>query len=163
VAITAIKGEGMAHEEVARIIKPWGAGGFFTPKELAFVRNSNPTKRERFKFAWRYECLDVLLWALGYKKELPPPNVICDVKTDVSIIVNNKGDLLWRNSSPRTVDELLDMADYYYRLHWGATELRLQGKTNEAVNEEIIMERHYALNWLIRYMGQEWDEVTTDT
>ncbi|MFN5229343.1 MAG: DUF4272 domain-containing protein [Planctomycetota bacterium] len=23
--------------------------------------------------------------------------------------------------------------------------------------------RHYALNWLIRYMDQEWDDVSTDT
>jgi len=30
-------------------------------------------------------------------------------------------------------------------------------------NEEIIVERHRALNWLIRYMNQDWDDVTTDT
>ncbi|MEO7730336.1 MAG: DUF4272 domain-containing protein [Kofleriaceae bacterium] len=30
-------------------------------------------------------------------------------------------------------------------------------------NEELITERHRALNWLIRYMGQSWDNVTTDT
>ena len=27
----------------------------------------------------------------------------------------------------------------------------------------VVMERHYALNWLIGYSDQEWDDVTTDT
>jgi hypothetical protein len=27
----------------------------------------------------------------------------------------------------------------------------------------VLYERHYALNWLIGYCDQEWDEVTTDT
>lgn len=31
------------------------------------------------------------------------------------------------------------------------------------MNEELGVERHRALNWLIRYMNQAWDEVATDT
>ncbi|MDR2636809.1 MAG: DUF4272 domain-containing protein [Zoogloeaceae bacterium] len=27
----------------------------------------------------------------------------------------------------------------------------------------VTMERHYALNWLIGYMDQEWDDISTDT
>lgn len=67
------------------------------------------------------------------------------------------------NARLRTMAELLEENDYYYCLHWAAIELRLKGKTNPRINEEIIMERHAALNWLIRYMNQEWDDVTTDT
>jgi hypothetical protein len=36
-------------------------------------------------------------------------------------------------------------------------------RASDKLNEEIIGERHRALNWLIRYMDQEWDEITTDT
>ena len=63
----------------------------------------------------------------------------------------------------RSGSELLDVADYYYRLHLAAIELRISGKESKAINEEIIVEKHYALNWLIRYMAQEWDDITTDT
>ena len=163
VAIAALKGEGMPHEDVMQIVSAWDVESYFSPEELVFIENPNVSDRDRIKFAWRYECLDVLLWALGYKENIPPPNEICDVKADVSIIINNKSSMLWKNARLRSMDELLDMADYYYRLHWGATELRLKGKQNESVNEEVIMERHYALNWLIRYMGQSWDEISTDT
>jgi len=27
----------------------------------------------------------------------------------------------------------------------------------------VTLERHYALNWLIGYMEQEWDDISTDT
>lgn len=61
------------------------------------------------------------------------------------------------------MSEILDQADYYYRLHWAVIELRLNGRSSGKANEEIIDERHKALNWLIRYMGQNWDDITTDT
>jgi hypothetical protein len=31
------------------------------------------------------------------------------------------------------------------------------------VDWEIVVERHPALNWLLGYQGQEWDDVSTDT
>ena len=55
------------------------------------------------------------------------------------------------------------MADFYYRLHWAAIELRIKGKKSELLDEGVIRERHRALNWLIGYLNQEWDDVTTDT
>jgi hypothetical protein len=67
------------------------------------------------------------------------------------------------DAKSRPLPELLDMADFYYRLHWAAIDLRLKGQKSDVANEEIIQERHRALNWLIRYMDQEWDDVTTDT
>lgn len=163
VAITAVKGEGMPHNEVMDIVTQWDVISYFSPDELQYINNPNVTEEERLKFSWRYEGLDILLWALGYKENIPPPNQICDVATDVSLIVNNKDKLLIKNSRLRNINEILDMADFYYRLHWSAIELRLNEKESEIIDEEIIMERHYALNWLIKYMNQEWDDISTDT
>lgn len=163
VAMAAVKGEGMPHDEVTKIVKDWKIESYFSREESTFIINATASEAERIKFAWRYEGLDVLLWALGYKDKLPNPSEICDVKTDVGIIVENGTIKLTKNAKPRNMSEILDMADFYYRLHWAAIELRLNGKDNKNLNEEIIMERHYALNWLIRYMGQEWDDVSTDT
>lgn len=163
VALAAVKGEGMPHEEVLKMVVEWGADSYFSPEESKFINNPSASESERIKFAWRYEGLDVLLWALGYKSKLPMPDEICDVKTDVGIVVKNRSMQLASNSKPRSMSEIMDMADFYYRLNWAAVELRINGKENSKINEEIIMERHYALNWLIRYMGQKWDEISTDT
>ncbi|MBI5548215.1 MAG: DUF4272 domain-containing protein [Deltaproteobacteria bacterium] len=44
-----------------------------------------------------------------------------------------------------------------------ALEQRVQGGEAKGLNEEVLMERHFALHWLIRYLDQDWDHVTTDT
>lgn len=162
VCLTAVKGEGLEQEIMLKIVTEWGADHLFTQDERAFILDENPGQADRAKFAWRYECLDVLLWALGYKEELPPPSEICDVPADVGVI-KEQGTQLAQNGELRSIDEILDMADYYYRLHWTAIELRLNNQSRNELDEEIVMERHYALNWLISYMGQQWDDVTTDT
>ena len=61
------------------------------------------------------------------------------------------------------MDQILNMADLYYHLHWAAVEIRLRGRESEKIHEGVIRERHRALNWLIRYMDQDWDDVETDT
>ncbi|MGE5701315.1 MAG: DUF4272 domain-containing protein [Clostridia bacterium] len=36
-------------------------------------------------------------------------------------------------------------------------------QTDEGLNDEIVLERHRALNWVICYMDADWDDVRTDT
>ncbi|MBC7969742.1 MAG: DUF4272 domain-containing protein [Verrucomicrobia bacterium] len=48
-------------------------------------------------------------------------------------------------------------------MHRTAIERRLNNQSCHELDEEVVMERHYALNWLIRHMNQQWDDVTTDT
>jgi len=54
----------------------------------------------------------VLLWALGDKDELPPSSEICDVPADVGVI-KEPGTQLAQNGELRSMDEILDLADYY--------------------------------------------------
>ena len=162
-AISAVKGESNDQKLVDSLITQFSAKQLFTPAELAFITNHSPTQQQLIDFAWQYECVHVLLWSLGHIEKLQPPNHVCDVPAEVSIIRSLGREKLSSTAHPRPLSEILDQADYYYRLHWAAIELRLNGNRSDKVNEEIIDERHKALNWLIRYMGQNWDDVTTDT
>ena len=162
-AISAVKGESNDQKLVDSLITQFSAKQLFTPAELAFITNHSPTQQQLTDFAWQYECLHVLLWSLGHIEKLQPPNQICNVPADVSIIRKLGREKLSSTAHPRSLSEILDQADYYYRLHWAAIELRINGNSSDKVNEEIIDERHKALNWLIRYMGQNWDDITTDT
>lgn len=161
--ISAVKGETNDQQLVDSLIERYSAKQLFTPGELAFITNRSPTQQQSIDFAWQYECVHVLLWSLGHIEKLQPPNQLCDVPTDTSIIRALGRQKLSSTAHPRSLSEILDQADYYYRLHWAVIELRLNGKTSEKANEEIIGERHKALNWLIRYMDQDWDDITTDT
>ena len=60
--------------------------------------------------------------------------------------------------------EILSEADLIYRIHWATVDARVNGAEPPAgLNPSVVYERHYALNWLIGYAGQEWDNITTDT
>ncbi len=60
--------------------------------------------------------------------------------------------------------ELLDAADLIYRTHWAVRQARLDGEPSPAgLDPGVVHERHYALNWLIGYAGQAWDDMSTDT
>jgi hypothetical protein len=49
-----------------------------TPKETAFIDQDAPAQTEVVQFAWRYEGVFLLEWALGLTANLPFPERICD-------------------------------------------------------------------------------------
>ncbi len=64
----------------------------------------------------------------------------------------------------RRKSEILDQADLILRFHWACREAQINGEqTPGGLNDDVVIERHRALNWLIRYMDRDWDDVTTDT
>lgn len=164
VCITAVKGEGLEQETVKELVKKYGAEAFFTPAEKAFINNPTPSNQDRVNFAWRYECVWVLLWALGYVESLERPDKICDVVKLVGIVRDHSTEGLIKDAKLRPLDQLLDEADLIYRYHWAVTNARIKGEEAPAqLDGGVVMERHYALNWIIGYMDQAWDDISTDT
>jgi hypothetical protein len=164
IAICAVKGETGDHELALDLVERFKAASLFSPKERRFIDEPKPQRQQLVDHAWGYEVLHVVLWSLGYVADLKPPGEICDVPTEVGI-VRDRGGVpgLASGARLRALGEVLDRADLYYHLHWTAIELRLRGERSEALDEGVIRERHRALNWLIRYLDQAWDDVTTDT
>lgn len=163
--ICAVKGETLGKDEalVKDLVKRYQANKFFSPEEKLFIGNKSPEQQEYIDHAWQYECQHVYLWALGHIEKLNPPGTICDVSNDVEAFQDQDVTNYINKAKLRSTTEIFDMADYYYRLHWAAIELRINNKETTKIDEGIIRERHRALNWLIRYLDQDWDEVTTDT
>ena len=64
----------------------------------------------------------------------------------------------------RPIADILDQADLIYRYHWAVRDARIKGRqAPAALDHDVTEERHYALNWLIGYHAQAWDDVSTDT
>ena len=164
VCLTAVKGEGIEQATIDSLVKKYGADKFFTPKEAAFIKNPKPTQQDRIQFSWRYECYWVLLWALGYVDALDRPEGVCDVSKAVIILRDRTTDQFIKDAKLRPMTAILDEADLIYRYHWAVTEARVNNKKAPAKLEAgVVQERHYVLNWLIGYMDQEWDDISTDT
>lgn len=161
--LCAIKGETQDQKLVDSLIDGYSAASYFSPQERQFISEASPSKQNLIDFAWRYECVHVFLWALQERDALSKPNEICPVSDDMAAIKKAGPEKFVAKAKLRPLPEILDMADFYYRLHWSAIELRLKGQSSPTIDEGIIRERHRALNWLIRYFNQEWDDVATDT
>jgi hypothetical protein len=160
----ALKAEGMEQTKVERIVGDYGLQPYLTPKERAFINAPNPSQHDRIQFFWRYEGAWTLLWALGYVDKLEKPARPCDPAKAVAFMRDRKPAQFIAQVRLRPMREILDQADRIYRYHWAVVEARVNGKAAPAgLSDDVVMERHYALNWLIGYMGQDWDHISTDT
>ena len=162
--LTAVKGEGLEQSVIDSVVKEYQAEEFFSPKETVFIQDATASQIERIQFCWRYECYWVFLWVLGYVERLDRPDRICDVPGAVDILREAGTEKFILDGRARPMSEILDAADLVYRYHWAVVDARLGSRPAPAnLDAGVVKERHYALNWLIGYCGQEWDDVTTDT
>jgi hypothetical protein len=137
-----------------------------TPAEKAFLQD--PQEAQQQKETWKCEDIWVLLWALGKVPSLGEMDALCNLDMVPEADFPFRGPasdpaaFLAGATTLRSITEILDANDLYYRANWACVDARIKGE-KEPVHPGIVYERHYALNWLINYRNQEWDEVTCDT
>jgi len=162
--VVAVKAEGLEQDIVNSIIKKYELEKHFSSNEITFINDLEPSQHDKTQFIWRYEAAWTLLWSLGYVAELSPPTNICDVPAAVSFMQNRTVEEFHKDSKLRPITEILNENDLIYRYHWAVVDARVNGlKIPSEIDSSVVMERHYALNWLIGYMEQDWDNVSTDT
>lgn len=148
------------------IISKYSLDQYVTLDELDFL--NNPTDELKNQMSWKCEAIWTLCWALGIVENLGQANVLADLdqigseKYPISQGVD-PNDFIKKEHLIRSKKEILDQNDLYYRLNWACVNERLKGNELTDVHPGVVYERQYALNWLVNYMDQEWDEVTCDT
>jgi hypothetical protein len=162
--IVAVVGETGDPEAAKAMIRKFAATSFLTAAEREFLANKIDDKQARVQFSWQYERIWVLLWALGYVPELKYPDASCDMPQLVSLVKDASLESLLAHAKPRSFAEVLDEADLIYRLHWAVRDAQLKkAPAPGGLDSGVVMERHATLNWLIGYLDQDWDDITTDT
>ncbi len=163
-SLVAAFAEGLEKSVVLQTAKEFAVENAFSAEESSFFEMKEIDDLTRAKFLWRYESLWVMLWALSYVESLSFPTGICDVPFAVKTIVERGREKFLSDAKLRSKAEILDEADLIYRLHWATTEARIHGEQMPAnLDNDTIFERHYALNWLIGFGGDNWDDVETNT
>lgn len=159
-----LKSEGLTEKELTQLNKDYAVTPKMSPNEKAYAKEKNPTNQETTNANWRYESLHVMLWALGFIDSLNYPDKMCVVADDVKHIFQQSEDEFRQKAKLRSKKEILDQADLILRLHWACVDARVKNAPMPGnLNASVVYERHYSLNWLIRYLNQNWDDVTTDT
>jgi hypothetical protein len=134
-----------------------------SPEERAFLADDAPSAEDVVKFGWRYECAQVLAWALGLIDALPFPSAICDAAAVTNAIITTPA-MAAAQARLRPAPALLDAMDLHFRAHWLVRQRRLDGKgMPDGLDAGVLQERHLALNWLVGFDGAPWDDVDTPT
>jgi len=159
-----LKSEGLEQMHLDKMVKDFNIMSKLSLNEKEYATAKQPSEQQKIDANWRYESLHVLLWALGYIDTLNYPDKMCDVANDVKIIYDLKEQKFRQNAKLRTKKEILDQADLILRLDWACVSARVKNEPAPSrLDKSVVYERHYSLNWLIKYMNQEWDNVQTNT
>lgn len=162
--VVAVRGENSDQDVVLDLIKTYEADGYFTPTEQDFIDEPEPQEADCMRYSWRYEAVNLLLWALGLIDVLGDPNEIADVP-HLQRILSELGVLgLRKKTELRPQSEILDAADLIYRYHWAVRNSLLRGEGGpEGLDPGVVAERHHTLNWLTGFQSTPWDEIDTST
>lgn len=160
----ALKGEGLEQQYLDKMDREYNIMAKLTPEERDFVRDRHPEEQKKVDATWRYESLHLLLWALSFVDTLSYPDQPCDVVSDAKIMRTLSEQQFREKAKLRSKKEILDQADLILRLDWACVDARVNNRpTPGKMHSGVVYERHYSLNWLIRYNNLGWDDVTTDT
>jgi Domain of unknown function (DUF4272) len=159
-------GHGEPLNELVEWLYREGLWDAVSPCESEFLLSGSPTQQQRIDATWRAEALFPLLWSLGLVAELPKPTQLCDVQLIRRVLPPLFGSVADFISTAHLRDDstIHSANETVYQIHWAVRDARLMGRpVPDGYHPGVVQERHYALNWLIGYCGQDWDDISTDT
>ncbi len=165
-ALVSMKGAGADHQFVLEGVQHFDVRDDLSPDESAFVFDPQPSDHTMLQFSWRVEAAHALMWSLGLVDTLLYPSTTCDWNAFWDGFHRTTRTEFLEKLSLREQAAILDEADLIYRIHWAARDAELNGLDPPAgLNSSVVLERHYALNWLAAPIdaGYPWDDVPTDT
>lgn len=152
-----------AREDAARTVCGYGVGDRLLEKELSLF-DGTYTDGDADDVLWTRESCWALCWALGLISELSmrEPYEQCGDAADLILGCGTIDELL-EICVPRSVDEILDMLDFYYRLHWACVDKTMHPKTRTGkVDPDVVCERRRGLQWIFD-AGEDWFLTPLDT
>lgn len=169
VLAAAVRAESLASEQALSsdeiLARLPDAAAAWSPQERAFMQAPAPEAQLVANMGWRYECVAVFAWALGLQQTLPFPDSICDVGPLTRRFLDaGSSQALLAQAQPRSASELLDALDETLRLHWCIRDAQVkQQPAPDGLLPGVVLERHRALNWLVRFAHADWDDVDMPT
>jgi hypothetical protein len=155
------------HKKPRAKIRAWlrkeGLMKELTPQEKRLLASPTLSLRQRVWATWRVEALVPLLWSIGMRPRMAKPKSTVDPRKLLIPLYQPTSDFVQRATLRSKKD--LDRANMeIYETHWAVRDAEINGKKIPGrVHPGIVQERHHALNWLLNFDGEAWDDVSTDT
>lgn len=142
----------------------FGCHDYLSEQETSYVKMEEIEETISVQFSWRYECCAVLLWALGLY-ELNDYDELCDVSSMAQTIRSFPSlEEMCKLAKLKSEEELLDMHTRVLYYHWSCVEARIHHIELDGIDDGVVQEHHYAMNWLTGANDTEnWDEIQCNT
>lgn len=161
--IITAKADGILQEDMEKEIENKSICGF-SPWESAAFYAGELSEQDKLNATWRYESLYVMLWTLGKTESLTYPSDVCDVSSVIEWIFAPTREAFEASVVLKSAAQIVEELDRIYRMNWACVDARIKGQeVSGNINPGVVYERHYSLNWLTNYQGQDWDDVKTNT
>lgn len=145
----------------------------FNGKELRILSSDYPKdKQDLIDMDWAYEAYWALCWCLGLIDDISDASAICDCDKAIFFVMdpikNPEKAGLFKKKAPfdtfrdrchlRSVSEILDMQDLYYRYSWAINEKKINESTSIGnLDSSVVLERRRALEWIISDVDDWYD------
>lgn len=152
---------GFSKERAIQWMEAQGVGRSLVPAEDAFLRSG---QGEPMQFQILVEAMRALAWSVQIVEDMDVFSPCSN--TFVLAMPNLKEDepvAQWfEKANLRPVEEIEQMLDILYCLHWAIREASLGGvKLRRTLESSVVIERRRALEWVTH--EEEWGEIELDT
>ena len=142
----------------ADMIRGFGLQNELNAKERR-VYSGSGTQQDMLDVVWS------LVWALGLIEDIRDAGATCDCDKAIHLVADCKDmEAFKAQCHLRSIDEILDMLDLYYRYHWACVQKRAidPNLPTGNLNEEVVWERRRGLEWLIAE-EDDWYDIALHT
>ena len=125
------------------------------------IMDGSYSKQDAIDIDWEYEAYWALVWYLGLVEDISDASKLCDCSEAMNFIATSKNFEDFKSKcNPRSIKELLDMEDLYYRYNWAINEKNVNPNANIGnLNPSNVIERRRALEWLLSNK-EDWYEIS---
>ena len=148
--LLALKGQGLSMRESFAFADAYEVWDHLTVPENDFVLEHEPTQEDLVQYAWRFEGLRVMEWALGLVKHLSFPVDVADPAKATELCIHKiLAPEVGTTLEVRTPKELLDAADVTFSLSVITAAIRDLPDSPVALHAGVVHERMTAFRWLV--------------
>ena len=164
--LLSLKGQGLTLREVFAFADAYEIWAHVSVAENNYILDEAAPESDDVQYAWRYEALNVLLWALGHSKHLGFPADASDpakaVERCMQLILQPSSQPSTQPSSQptpqsntqskgqaRTPKDVLDAADVAFALHAIALSVPVNQPAPADLHRGVVYERALAFRWLL--------------
>jgi len=162
--VVGMKGMGTPRAVIDKYVSDFGLTPWLSPEEKTFLAAPKPDDHIRMVHGWRVEASRVLFWSIGLVDRLDGPREQIEPAALTALLQKQSRAGLLAKAKLRPVSAVLDQVDLIYCYRWALVDENYHGRPAPAgLSDDIAMEWHQALNWLVRHDEEPWDDVSLDT